>query len=112
MRRRSFLGCASVLATGGFARAQQHPQFGDSGASGPAHWGGISEHWAACAAGRNQSPVNLPRPAEAELAPVEFHYTTFGAEVINTTHSIQVNYRPGSTLRIDGRAFTLLQFHF
>lgn len=112
MRRSMFVGCACMLAAGGFARAQQHPQFGYSGASGPAHWGGISEHWGACSAGRNQSPVNLSRLVEAELAPAEFDYTTFGTDVINTTHSIQVNYRPGSTLRVEGRAFTLLQFHF
>jgi carbonic anhydrase len=112
MRRRMFLGCACLLAAGGVARAQQHPQFGYSGASGPAHWGGISEHWAACSAGRNQSPVNLTRLAEAELAPLELSYPTFAADVINNGHAVQVNYRPGSTLRIDGRAFTLLQFHF
>jgi len=112
MRRRSFFGCACMVAAGGIARAQQHPQFGYSGASGPLHWGGINDHWSACAAGRNQSPVNLAQAVEAELAPVQLNYTTFGADVINTTHSIQVNYRPGSTLRADGRAFTLLQFHF
>lgn len=112
MRRRMFFGGCACLLGGGLASAQQHPEFGYSGAKGPSHWGGISEHWGACSAGRNQSPVNLTRLIEADLPPIEVNYATFGAEVINTSHSIQVNYRPGSTLKVDGRSFTLLQFHF
>jgi carbonic anhydrase len=112
MQRRTFIACTCFAAIGGVAHAQQHPGFGYSGASGPTHWGGISGHWNACSTGRNQSPVNLAGPVEAELAPLELDYTTSSSEIVNNTHSIQVNYRPGSTLRMDGRVYTLLQFHF
>jgi carbonic anhydrase len=112
MKRRMFFGCACLLATGGPLRAQQHPEFGYSGAKGPVHWGGISEHWAACSDGRNQSPVDFARTTTADLPPIEVRYPTFGADIINNGHTVQVNYRPGSTLVVDGRAFKLLQFHF
>jgi carbonic anhydrase len=112
MRRRAFFACAACLAATGPVAAQTHPQFGYSGAAGPSHWGGISEHWRACSVGRNQSPVNLARFIEADLPPLEFRYATFGKDVINNGHTVQVNYAPGSTLGIDGKTFTLLQFHF
>jgi carbonic anhydrase len=112
MRRRMLFGCACLLAGSGFARAQQHPEFGYSGAKGPQHWGGISEHWGTCSAGRNQSPVDIARTTSADLAPIEMDYPTFGTDIVNNGHTIQVNYRPGSTLKADGRTFKLLQFHF
>lgn len=112
MRRRMFMCLACLAAGSGTAGAQQHPQFGYSGAAGPAHWGGISEHWSTCSTGRNQSPVNLSRLIEADLPPLEFRYATFGKDIINNGHTVQVNYSPGSTLGVDGRSFTLLQFHF
>jgi len=112
MRRRVFFGCACLLAGGSATRAQQHPEFGYSGAKGPVHWGGISEHWAACSDGRNQSPVDLVQTARAELAPIEINYPSFGTEIINNGHTVQVNYRPGSTLKVQGRTFKLMQFHF
>ncbi len=112
MRRRGFLCVACQLAFTGGAVAQQHQGFGYTGASGPSHWGGMSEHWRACSAGVNQSPVDLADYIEAELPPLDIRYTPQGREVLNTGHAIQVNVGPGSTLGIDGRVFKLLQFHF
>lgn len=112
MRRRAFACLCGLLASGGMARAQLHPEFGYSGAKGPTHWGGISEHWQVCATGRNQSPVDLAGFIEAELPPLEIRYVPGGKEILNTGHAIQVNHGPGSTLGIDGVVFTLLQFHF
>ncbi len=112
MRRRNFFGCACMLAVGTGAARAQHAVFGYSGANGPAHWGGMSEHWSTCSTGRNQSPVDLTRLVEADLGAIEFDYRSFGAEIINNGHTVQVNYKPGSTMRVDGRTFKLLQFHF
>jgi carbonic anhydrase len=112
MHRRTFVACACLAATSRLGHAQQHPGFGYSGPNGPLHWGGITEHWQACSVGRNQSPIDLDRLITADLPPLAIDYSTFGAEIVNNTHSLQVNYRPGSTLRVDGRAYKLLQFHF
>lgn len=91
-----FFGCACLLAGGWSASAQQHLDFGYSGAKRPPHGGGISEHWAARSDGRNQSPVDLSRTTTADLAPIDINYPTFAAEVINNGHTIQVNHRPAA----------------
>lgn len=111
MRRRAFV-CLCGQVAAGAALAQPHPEFGYSGAKGPSHWGGMSEHWRACSVGVNQSPVELTRFIEAELPPLRIAYAPTGREVVHTGHAIQVNAGPGSTLGVDGLTFKLLQFHF
>ena len=49
---------------------------------------------------------------EAELKPVDFDYKTGGYEILNNGHTVQVNYAKGSSIKIDGSVFNLLQFHF
>jgi carbonic anhydrase len=112
IRRRTLFGCLCLAGAPGLAAAQSHPEFGYSGAKGPVHWGGISEHWSACSVGRNQSPVDLTGLVDATLPPVTFDYASFALDVINNGHTILVNHRPGSTLRVGDNRFTLQQFHF
>lgn len=113
MRRRSFLclACQAALV-GGAVATETAPEFGYSGAKGPSHWGALDPRWSACSAGVNQSPVDLAGFIDAELPPLEIHDRPSGREIVNNGHAIQVNAEPGSTLRVDGRSFTLLQFHF
>ena len=35
-----------------------------------------------------------------------------GNEILNNGHTIQVNYNPGSTIKVNGNEFELKQFHF
>ena len=112
MQRRGFVGCLCGLAGQHFAAAQERPEFGYAGTNGPDHWGRLQDQWAACATGRNQSPIALSSPVPAALAPVQLDYPSFGTELVHTGHTLQVNVAPGSWLRLDGRAFMLRQFHF
>jgi carbonic anhydrase len=82
------------------------------GEEGPAHWAELSPDFAACSAGRSQSPIDLTGSAPQDLANVVFHYQPSQVNIINNGHTIQVNYDPGSSIELDGVRYDLLQFHF
>ena len=100
-------GCMTSLT---FAGGTTH--WGYSGHSGPEHWGSLDPGYTTCSQGKNQSPINLDRMIEGELAPITVAYNPGGEAVLNNGHTIQVNYKAGSTLTIDGHQFELKQFHF
>ena len=98
---------AAALASPAFA---QHWSY--TGEAGPDNWSKVDGKNIMCALGRNQSPIDLADFVEADLKPLKIDYKAGAAEVINNGHTVQVNYAPGSTLTVDGRAFELKQFHF
>lgn len=99
-----------LLASWGAPALAQH--WGYSGEAGPQHWAKIDPKFAMCGLGRNQSPVDLGDFVEAKLAPLKLAYKAGAAEIVNNGHTVQVNYAPGSTLKMNGRSFELKQFHF
>lgn len=107
MLRKLSLLLGLIASTG--AMAQAH--WGYSGENGPEHWAQVTPEFGACA-GKNQSPVNLQGFIDAKLAPIPFNYKSEGREIVNTGHSVQINYTPGSTITVDGIAFELKQLHF
>lgn len=76
----------------------------------PEFWGTLSPEYASCN-GRNQSPINIEKTVRAELSPIEFKYTPGAYELVNNGHTLQVNFRQGSTIKIEGEEFALKQFH-
>jgi carbonic anhydrase len=86
--------------------------WGYAGHEGPEHWGELDPEYALCAEGKNQSPVNLTGMIEGDLPPIIIKYKSGGNEIVNNGHTIQVNYSPGSTIKVNGREFELQQFHF
>jgi carbonic anhydrase len=82
------------------------------GEAGPANWGKLDEKFEMCSIGRNQSPIDIATSIKAELKPLRFDYVTGATGIQNNGHSVQVDYAPGSTVTVDGKAFMLTQFHF
>jgi carbonic anhydrase len=96
------------------------------GESAPENWGKLDPEFMMCGIGKNQSPINLDRPVKAQLEPLTLNYAAGVAnirnhghappagatEILNNGHTVQVNYAPGSTIVVGGRAFELKQFHF
>lgn len=78
----------------------------------PTRWGEVSPEFALCETGTAQSPVNIEKASKQQPAKIELNYQPTPLEVINTGHTIQVNYAPGSFVNIDGKQYELLQFHF
>ncbi|PUZ59978.1 hypothetical protein GQ55_4G086500 [Panicum hallii var. hallii] len=84
--------------------------------NGPERWGAVRRDWAACSAGRLQSPIGLS-DAVAGLADrpgrLGRSYRPAAASIVNRGHDIMVrfNSNPGGVV-IDGVAYRLRQMHW
>jgi len=90
----------------------QHAHWGYSGEGAPSHWGEMDPQFSACASGKAQSPIDLPKSAKAANKPLAFDYRPGAKKIFNNGHTVQVEYEAGSLLTLDGRAYELKQFHF
>ena len=106
-----FLIIALVSMTS-IAIAAEKAHWGYTGHAGPENWGELDPKFSSCSEGRNQSPVNLTAMIESDLSPITISYQAGGNEVVNNGHTIQVNYKPGSMITVNGHEFELKQFHF
>lgn len=110
------------------------PHFAYSGEHGPSKWSELSPDYAACEAGKGQSPVNIAALQDVDLPPLDLAYTTLALNFMNNGHAVQANYAAGSTLADDyhenapnpahvtyeagstighlGSTYELKQFHF
>ncbi|MGK0291528.1 MAG: carbonic anhydrase [bacterium] len=103
------LTCALLLSSSVYAKKKAH--WGYSGHGGAKNWAKLSKDNFACS-GKNQSPVNLTGFIKASLSPIKFNYKKGGYQILNNGHTVQVNYKKGSNIKIYGKTFRLLQFHF
>ena len=79
------------------------------GAMGPENWG---KEFPTCGKGKSQAPMNIKGPFEKVRFSVAPDYKQGQLKIVNNGHTIQVNVPVGSKIRIDGKAYDLLQFHF
>lgn len=93
----SAIAVFSVSAT----TAAETPHFGYSGAHAPDKWSSLSPAYAACSAGRNQSPVNIAATIDASLPRLEFNYASLAQDFVNNGHAVQADYAAGSSLSDD-----------
>jgi carbonic anhydrase len=99
---------AAATATVGAAAAR----WSYSGENGPDRWGALDSDYAACATGRQQSPVDLTTASPRDLADPEIAYQPGAGRITNNGHTLQVDVEQGSTLTVDGVPYQLLQLHF
>ena len=111
--KKTLLAFFTASLIGGCATKNTHvnTHWGYSGHEGPNNWATLSSGYFACS-GNNQSPINLSDFIEADLPPIQFDYNAGGYEILNNGHTVQVNYEKGSSIKVDGTEFDLLQFHF
>lgn len=117
-----FAAAGRLLAAAGFTAAMgaagawaAEPHWSYDGAEGPAQWAALSEDFAACGGGAQQSPVDIVEPdaVEAELEEIELAWNADAAwTVLNNGHTIQVQAPDAGHAVIGGERFELLQFHF
>jgi carbonic anhydrase len=104
---------AQVLAPVG-SRAQWKTPWSYEGAE---HWGDLDPEYAACNAGKEQSPIDIRNAEKADLPAIRFEYKIGPLKyLINNGHTIRVNYHDspgnGSFLIAGGKRYQLTQFHF
>ncbi len=83
-----------------------------TGNTAPRKWGDFSPDYAQCKTGRQQSPINITHTVKANNAPIEFYYNPAPFKIINNGHTIQINSNANNSIKIDGRIYHLIQFHF
>ena len=79
------------------------------GAMGPENWG---KEFPTCGRGKSQAPLNVKGPFEKVRYSLAPDYKQGQLKIVNNGHTIQVNVPNGSKIRIDGRPYDLVQFHF
>jgi carbonic anhydrase len=113
---RRLLILALLVVSPALLRAQEHahaaPHWSYGGSTGPKHWGDLESDYAACKTGKLQSPIDIHKADQTSLPTLEFDYHDVPLTIVNNGHTIQVNYAPGSFVRVDGRQYQLVQFHF
>jgi carbonic anhydrase len=106
---------ASVLALAlTLFAAESRAHWSYTGATGPANWGTLESDYSACALGKSQSPIDIRNDVakKADLPAIVFDYTPSPLKIIDNGHTIQINYAPGSFIRIGDKPYELVQFHF
>ena len=107
---------AIIVAPAAFAQATaaaHAPHWGYSGAEGPSHWAGLDPSFATCKTGKRQSPIDIKgAKKDSSLAPVQIDYKSSPLKIVDNGHTIRVNVAPGSSITVNGTAYTLTQFHF
>ena len=82
------------------------------GDTGPDRWGGLDPSFAVCDSGVQQSPVDLTGAIPAGGGDLEIQWEPTDAQVVDNGHTIQVDMAAGSSITLERRRFSLLQFHF
>ena len=107
------LGIAGLIGAGVlWGDSTVEVPWGYQGDRGPAQWGSLDETFSTCAAGAEQSPIDLVDGATGDYPAVEFDYGPRIGTVVNNGHTVQVNVDQGSGIILDGTRYELLQFHF
>jgi carbonic anhydrase len=105
-------GCATHEA-GIETHQGAHPvHWSYEGEGAPSNWGKLDETFATCASGRIQSPIDIEFARGGQGQPLRFEYAGSATGVQNNGHTVQVDYGPGNVVTLDGRPYTLTQFHF
>ena len=86
--------------------------WGYEGATGADMWGGLDPSFAVCDTGVQQSPIDLAGAIPAGGGGLEIQWQPTDGEVVDNGHTIQVNMAEGNTITLEGREFSMLQFHF
>jgi carbonic anhydrase len=105
---------ASSANSAAAAPEKSGAHWGYEGEDGPEHWGDLDPAYGACKTGTAQSPINIrtAKLAITDLDSFHFYYKPTPLDVTDTGHSIQVNFEPGSSTRINNTTYSLVQIHF
>jgi carbonic anhydrase len=108
------IGALLSLAAASCLGAGKPVQWTYGGPNGPAKWGALDPAFETCKLGELQSPIDIPAtgPRVGDLPSLLFDYKPAPLKIIDTGHTIQVNYTPGSFLMVSGKKYELVQFHF
>lgn len=79
---------------------------------GVQQWHKLSKEYAACAEGKRQSPIDIREGVRVQLEPIKFNYLPSPLRIVNTGHTVEVAYQPGSSITLGETTYELVNFHF
>jgi carbonic anhydrase len=83
------------------------------GEGAPANWSKLRPDYGTCATGKRQSPIDIREGIiKVDLEPIKFNYKPTQFRITDNGHTIQVDVGEGNTIKVMGREFQLVQFHF
>jgi carbonic anhydrase len=80
--------------------------------AGPPQWDALDRAFETCAKGQEQSPINIGKTIKVRLPALDFQYGKAIPSIVNNGHTVQIDLPAGSLLKVGGRSFELVQFHF
>ena len=109
------LAIFAAVSCGGETASMTEPAlqwgYGD-GPGGPENWASLSAEYAACAAGKRQSPVDVAGYEDGNAGPLSFSYSGGAKSARNDGRTVQVEFGPGSSIDAGGSAYALKSAHF
>ena len=102
---------ASCGGGGDTPATDQAVAWGYQGPGAPKNWASLSEDYATCADGQQQSPVDITGYQKGDAGPISFSYSSDATTVRNDGHFVHVEYAPGSALTVGQRTFELKSAH-
>jgi len=112
---------AGVAKTHSMPKEHSAVHWGYGEDDGPENWAALGHAYALCDSGRQQSPIDLTAAVAAEPLGASRDYRpatlkiirhAHVVDVIDNSHTIQVNYDEGSTIVVDDKTYELKQYHF
>jgi len=89
------------------------PAWSYSENGGAEKWASLSERYAACETGMEQSPIDLAHARKAPLPPLKLDYKAGPAEIENNGHTVEVIYELGTnSVTVEGTEYDLVQSHY
>ncbi|ONK77584.1 uncharacterized protein A4U43_C02F8150 [Asparagus officinalis] len=109
------LGLTSLLASF-TAVAGQDFGYGN-GPNGPQKWGDLKHEWTTCGAGKQQSPIDIPKievdDKNDKLGSLTRDYVDSKATLINNGFNVELRYEEGvGSVTADGRNYSLQQLNW
>jgi carbonic anhydrase len=117
-----FASCSGTEPTTEDHGDDQVVHWGYESDNGPEEWASMDSEWGLCAAGLEQSPIDLAEAAAIELPEVELHTSSDQeVEVLNQEgvidaldngHTIQINTKGVERVSVGDKTYASVQFHF
>ena len=104
----------AIAACGGSEHAPMTAdvvEWGYDGPGAPGNWSSLSEEYASCAVGEQQSPVDITGYENGAVEPISFLYGSDAIAVRNDGKFVHVDYTPGNTLSVGQSTFGLKSTH-
>ena len=108
----TLVGCAPAAPEPSATSAAEPAHWSYDGDTGPASWAEVDSSFGTCAAGANQSPIDLPATVPAPSTSIQLSAEEAEGDVFDTGHAVEFESDgEGETLTFGGDEYSLQQLH-